>query len=98
MRSDLRLPKHRVVISIGYVSDRPRARRPNGAIGELGAGGWEGIQERIDIQAFSQFWVTEVLIAHWDGYSGDLNNFYCMCAPKPVACTSSRRELLLRST
>lgn len=24
----------------------------------------------------SHEWALEVLIAHWDGYSGDINNFY----------------------
>ncbi|MCA9541876.1 MAG: CotH kinase family protein, partial [Myxococcales bacterium] len=29
----------------------------------------------LDLDAFFTFWATEVLIAHWDGYAGDLNNF-----------------------
>ena len=30
----------------------------------------------LDLPAFLRFWAVESLIGHWDGYSGDLNNFY----------------------
>lgn len=29
-----------------------------------------------DLDAFLTFWATEVLVAHWDGYAGDTNNYY----------------------
>ncbi|HKU44330.1 MAG TPA: CotH kinase family protein [Polyangiales bacterium] len=35
----------------------------------------------IDLPKFLRFWATESLIGHWDGYSGDLNNFYVYAPP-----------------
>jgi hypothetical protein len=37
-------------------------------LGELGAS--------MDVDAFINFWATEVLIAHWDGYANNNNNFF----------------------
>jgi spore coat protein H len=39
------------------------------------------VEALVDMDAFMKFWATEVLIAHWDGYSGDLNNFYVYVHP-----------------
>jgi hypothetical protein len=36
----------------------------------------DGLAEIIDLPAFIRFWATEVLVAHWDGYAGDTNNFF----------------------
>jgi len=30
----------------------------------------------IDLDAFLTFWAVEIIVAHWDGYSGNTNNFY----------------------
>lgn len=30
----------------------------------------------IDLDQFMTFWATEVLVAHWDGYAGNTNNFF----------------------
>ncbi len=30
----------------------------------------------LDVDAFVDFWVMEVLTGHWDGYAGNRNNFY----------------------
>lgn len=30
----------------------------------------------VDTREFSAFWATEVILAHWDGYAGNTNNFY----------------------
>jgi len=30
----------------------------------------------IDIPAFIDFWVMEVMVGHWDGYAGNTNNFF----------------------
>ena len=41
----------------------------NGAVGdELAA--------VLDIERFREFWATETLTGHWDGYAGNRNNFY----------------------
>lgn len=36
----------------------------------------EAIEKLVDIPAFITFWATEVLIGHWDSYSGNTNNYY----------------------
>ncbi|MCK6544954.1 CotH kinase family protein [Myxococcota bacterium] len=30
----------------------------------------------VDVDRFTRFWATEVLVDHWDGYTGNTNNFY----------------------
>lgn len=35
----------------------------------------------LDLEAFERFWVAEVLLDHWDGYSGNANNFYVYADP-----------------
>lgn len=39
------------------------------------------LREVIDLEAFASFWATEVLIAHLDGYSRNINNFYVYRLP-----------------
>ncbi len=34
------------------------------------------LQPLIDLDAFLTFWAIEVLVGHWDGYTGNTNNFY----------------------
>ena len=34
------------------------------------------IRELVDVDGFITFWVCEVLMAHWDSYSGNRNNYY----------------------
>jgi spore coat protein H len=34
------------------------------------------LAEHIDLDQFLRFWAVESLVGHWDGYSGDLNNFF----------------------
>jgi hypothetical protein len=36
----------------------------------------ESLEEYIDIDSFFTFWIMESLLGHWDGYSGNTNNFY----------------------
>ena len=36
----------------------------------------EALEQALDMEAFHRFWAMEVLIAHWDGYTGNRNNFY----------------------
>lgn len=35
----------------------------------------------VDVDAFLTFWATETLIGHWDGYTGNANNFYAYHDP-----------------
>ena len=34
------------------------------------------IEKLVDVDAFLKFWTAEVLIGHWDGYAGNINNTY----------------------
>ena len=36
----------------------------------------EEIEKVLDLDAFLTYWATEVLIAHWDSFSGNSNNYY----------------------
>ena len=36
----------------------------------------EKLDAVVDIDAFISLWAIEVLISHWDGYSGNMNNYY----------------------
>jgi spore coat protein CotH len=39
------------------------------------------LKDLFDIDRFLTFWSIEVLVAHWDGYSGNRNNFYTYVDP-----------------
>jgi CotH kinase protein len=39
------------------------------------------LEGELDLTGFLRFWAVESLIGHWDGYSGDLNNFYVYAPP-----------------
>ena len=34
------------------------------------------LEAQMDLDGFYRFWAAEVLTAHWDGYTGDTNNFF----------------------
>jgi hypothetical protein len=34
------------------------------------------LEELVDMDELMKFWAAESLLSHWDGYSGDLNNFF----------------------
>jgi spore coat protein H len=34
------------------------------------------LEEILDLDEYLRFWAMETLVAHWDGYAGDLNNFF----------------------
>ena len=46
------------------------------ALGTPGSEGLKLVEDAFDIDLFLTFWAVEVLIGHWDGYTGNLNNFY----------------------
>ena len=37
--------------------------------------GLKALSEIVDLDRFLSFWATEVLVGHWDGYTGDRNNY-----------------------
>jgi spore coat protein H len=43
---------------------------------------WDALDEVVDMKAFLTFWAMEVLVGHWDSYSGNQNNFYLYRDPK----------------
>lgn len=54
------------------------------AMAALSTGGATGlalVEGAFDIDRFLTFWTVEVLVAHWDGYNGNLNNFYLYVDP-----------------
>ena len=38
--------------------------------------GLEALSELVDLDRFLSFWATEVVVGHWDGYTGDRNNYH----------------------
>ena len=38
--------------------------------------GLEALGEIVDLDRFLTFWATEVLVGHWDGYTGGRNNYW----------------------
>ena len=38
--------------------------------------GLEAMADTVDLERFLSFWATEVLVGHWDGYTGDRNNYH----------------------
>ena len=38
--------------------------------------GLEALGEIVNLDRFLSFWATEVLVGHWDGYTGDRNNYH----------------------
>ena len=38
--------------------------------------GLETLAKAVDLDRFLSFWATEVLVGHWDGYSGNRNNYH----------------------
>ncbi len=38
--------------------------------------GLEALGKAVDLDRFLSFWATEVLVGHWDGYTGDRNNYH----------------------
>lgn len=46
------------------------------ALDQTGGARDQALEAAIDLDAFMRFWATESLLSHWDGYAGDLNNFF----------------------
>ena len=46
------------------------------ALQDPSAGGLEALTSVVDLDRFLSFWTTEVLVGHWDGYSGGRNNYH----------------------
>ena len=42
---------------------------------------WAGIQSLVDVTDFINYWATEGLVGHWDGYSDNQNNFWFYVDP-----------------
>ena len=44
--------------------------------------GLVALGEIVDLDRFLSFWATEVLVGHWDGYTGDRNNYHFYREPQ----------------
>lgn len=42
----------------------------------------QALSDVMDLDEFITYWAMEVLSGHWDGYSGNTNNFYVYSSPK----------------
>ena len=50
---------------------------------KTGDGGLQAaLAKVVDLDAFLTFWAMEVITGHWDGYTGDRNNYYVYSDPK----------------
>lgn len=76
--SDFR-PEWRGTIEQKNHEDAPRAASIDRVIAALDAPDdelLEALDGALDLDAFLTFWATEALVGHWDGYSGNTNNFW----------------------
>ena len=46
------------------------------ALQDPSGAGLEALARAVDLDRFLSFWATEVLVGHWDGYTGDRNNYH----------------------
>ena len=43
---------------------------------------FEELAGHLDVEQFIRYWTMETIIAHWDGYAGNTNNFYLYESPE----------------
>ena len=62
----------------------------------------DALGRAIDLDQFINFWVLEIISGHWDGYNGNLNNFFVYSGKRRTSgCDLSRggrMAHLLRAT
>ncbi len=46
------------------------------ALADPSAAGLDAVKDAVDLDRFLTFWALEVIIAHWDGYAGNRNNYW----------------------
>ena len=46
------------------------------ALQDSSEAGLNALSDIVDLDRFLSFWATEVLVGHWDGYTGDRNNYH----------------------
>lgn len=46
------------------------------ALADPSPAGLDALAAAVDLDRFLTFWATETLVGHWDGYAGDLNNYW----------------------
>ena len=46
------------------------------ALQDTSPAGLEALSEVVDLDRFLSFWATESLVGHWDGYTGNRNNYH----------------------
>ncbi len=46
------------------------------ALDNVGKDGWSPAEERMNLDEVMNFWAGEILLSHWDGFMGNINNSY----------------------
>ena len=46
------------------------------ALEDPSGAGLKALADAVDLDRFLSFWATEALVGHWDGYTGDRNNYH----------------------
>ena len=65
----------------GADQDRGRLAELKTALARPGPVSLPEIEALVNLDGFIRMWAAEVLIGHWDGYSGNRNNFYLYLNP-----------------
>lgn len=64
-----------------YRAERARLERLRDVLAAPGPLSLPAVEALVDLDAFIRLWAAESLIGHWDGYSGNRNNFYLYVNP-----------------
>jgi len=56
--------------------DRSRLRELAQLLRNFQSADIEKVSEVVDVDQFMRFWISEMLLGHWDGYAGNANNFF----------------------
>lgn len=67
-------------------NDRSSLRKVAGLLENLESVDMEELSKVVNLDQFLKFWVTEMLLGHWDGYFGNVNNFFVYTNPKNGLC------------
>jgi hypothetical protein len=58
------------------VAEKDRLAFLSGAIATPASARLAAIEEYASVEGFTRYWAVESLVAHWDGYAGNANNFF----------------------
>jgi len=61
--------------------DRSELERIRVALESSGPAMLQQLEPLLDLDQFLRYWAVETIVGHWDGYTGDLNNFFVYQEP-----------------